>query len=90
MSKSIKETKEVVAFIECLGVILAGELQDGFQPLEDVPAALGKLALPENVKKLQDAVQGSGDVVDELKDTSYGEAIEFLFLFLAAVKKIKA
>ena len=86
--RSIKETKEALAFAIVVTEIIAAELADGFQPLKDVSAAVNKLSTPENIAKLQAAVDGAPDIDDELKDTNLGEKFELLTLFLAAFRKI--
>ena len=90
MSKTIKETEEALAFVVTLVEVIAPELKDGFQPVKDVSVILGKLSLPENVAKLQAAIDGAGEIPAEAADFGFGESFKLLTLFLAAFKKLAA
>jgi hypothetical protein len=90
MSKTIKETKEALAFVIAVIEIVAPELKDGFQPVKDLSVIVGKLSQPESIAKLEAAIQGAGDIPAEASDVGFGEGFELLALVLAAVKKLAA
>lgn len=87
MAQGIKETKEALAFVVTLVEIVAPELKDGFQG-KDLEAIVSKLALPENIAKLEAAVQGANLIGVEAQDIGVGEGFELLALLLGALKKL--
>lgn len=87
MAQGIKETKEALAFVVALIEAVAPELKDGFQ-VADVSTVVSKLALPENIAKLEAAVQGANLIGAEAQDIGIGEGFELLALVLGALKKI--
>lgn len=89
MAQGIKETKEALAFVVTLVEVVEPELKDGFQG-KDLGAIVSKLALPENVAKLEAAIKDAGLIGAEASDIGIGEGFELLALLLSALKKLGA
>jgi len=84
--KSIKESKELVAGIQLLGVTAKKVMADGKLSKEDLPLAL---ELITNANVLIEAVQGLGELKEEIKDVDQAELIELGAAVYGAIKAIK-
>jgi len=81
----IKNTLEVIAAIELLGVTGKEIAKDGIA-IDDLPKALELL---KKYDVLVAAIDGIGDVVDEAKDIDSTEAVLVVTALMATIKKIK-
>ena len=68
----IKETKEVLTLIGVFGVAVIRRLKDGFQS-DDITKLLED---PELIKAVKEGFQGSGLVLNEIKDLNFIEGID--------------
>ena len=82
----IKETKELLAAVKKLSVDVIKGLKDGVQ-FDDINILIG------NIDSIKVAIEGIGQVDDEIKDLDLnevkelvGEAIDLITAVLAAVK----
>lgn len=84
----VQELSEAISGVNELGLVLAKMLKDGFQVVDDAAMLWNELGNNAQVKDaLQKAVQGLGNVPQEVKDLDVGEGLELGALVVDYVPK---
>lgn len=88
-AKGIKETKEMLAAVIELAVVLGPILKDGFQAGQDLGAIIQTFLSNESFKsKLALASDKASEAPSELADVSLAESIELLMVVVPELPKL--